>query len=342
MLNPDGFVPAEPPRKPYSFGILRLFEFAKKQTQTLSITGNKGVILRMMKKIRLPVYFYALTAMLLWGMSFIWSSVLLQYYEPVTIIFIRLVISSALLYAFMFVSGQKVKLERKDFFLVFLSALFNPFLYFLGENYGLKYSTPTISAVIIATIPLFSPVIAYITFKERLTPINFIGIAISFCGVILMLVTRSLSLVADARGVIFLFGAVFAALLYSVTLRKLTENYSAVLLVATQNLIGVFLFMPFFVIFELKTTIAVTVTAEVVTSMLLLAILASSVSFVFFAHSVKLLGMSKTNIFSNLIPVFTAIFSYFLLSESFSPQKIAGIGLVISGVYLSERSKKRI
>ena len=342
MLNPDGFVPAEPPRKPYSFGILRLFEFAKKQTQTLGITGNKGVILRMMKKIRLPVYFYALTAMLLWGMSFIWSSVLLQYYEPVTIIFIRLVISSALLYAFMFVSGQKVKLERKDFFLVFLSALFNPFLYFLGENYGLKYSTPTISAVIIATIPLFSPVIAYITFKERLTPINFIGIAISFCGVILMLVTRSLSLVADARGVIFLFGAVFAALLYSVTLRKLTENYSAVLLVATQNLIGVFLFMPFFVIFELKTTIAVTVTAEVVTSMLLLAILASSVSFVFFAHSVKLLGMSKTNIFSNLIPVFTAIFSYFLLSESFSPQKIAGIGLVISGVYLSERSKKRI
>ena len=342
MLNPDGFGPSEPPRKPYSFGILRLFEFAKKQTQTLSITGNKGVILRMMKKIRLPVYFYALTAMLLWGMSFIWSSVLLQYYEPVTIIFIRLVISSALLYAFMFVSGQKVKLERKDFFLVFLSALFNPFLYFLGENYGLKYSTPTISAVIIATIPLFSPVIAYITFKERLTPINFIGIAISFCGVILMLVTRSLSLVADVRGVIFLFGAVFAALLYSVTLRKLTENYSAVLLVATQNLIGVFLFMPFFVIFELKTTISVTVTAEVVTSMLLLAILASSVSFVFFAHSVKLLGMSKTNIFSNLIPVFTAIFSYFLLSESFSPQKIAGIGLVISGVYLSERSKKRI
>lgn len=322
--------------------MLRMFEFAKKQTQTLSETGNKGVFLRMLKKIRLPVYFYALTAMLLWGMSFIWSSVLLKYYEPVTIIFIRLVISSALLYAFMFVSGQKIKLERKDFFLVFLSALFNPFLYFLGENYGLKYSTPTISAVIIATIPLFSPVIAYITFRERLTPINFVGIAISFCGVILMLVTRSLSLVADVRGVICLFGAVFAALLYSVTLRKLTEKYSAVLLVATQNLIGVFLFMPLFVLFELRTTIAVTITAEVVTSMLLLAILASSVSFVFFAHSVKLLGMSKTNIFSNLIPVFTAIFSYILLSESFSPQKIAGIGLVIGGVYLSERSKKRI
>jgi drug/metabolite transporter (DMT)-like permease len=81
---------------------------------------------------------------------------------------------------------------------------------------------------------------------------------------------------------------------------------------------------------------------EIIASMLLLAILASSVSFVFFAHSVKLLGISKTNIFSNLIPVFTAVFSFFLLSEAFSVQKIAGIALVIGGVYLSERTKKRV
>jgi drug/metabolite transporter (DMT)-like permease len=74
--------------------------------------------------------------------------------------------------------------------------------------------------------------------------------------------------------------------------------------------------------------------------MLLLSVLASSVAFVFFAHSVKFLGISKSNIFSNLIPVFTAIFSYLLLSESFTIQKVAGIALVIGGVYLSERTRK--
>ncbi|MCX6268831.1 MAG: DMT family transporter [Bacteroidetes bacterium] len=293
-----------------------------------------------MKKIHIPVYFYPLAAMLFWGLSFIWSSLLLDFYQPVTIIFIRLIISSVFLFALIFFLGKHEKVARKDYRLILLSALFNPFLYFLGENYGLKYSSPTIAAVIIATIPVFSPLIAYLTFHEELTPVNYVGIAISFAGVILMLITPDLSLAADIRGVVFLFGAVVAALLYTVALRSLTKKYSAIVLVANQNLIGIFFFLPFFLLFEAKSAIAVPLTREIVTSMLLLAILASSVSFVFFAHSVKLLGISKSNIFSNLIPVFTAIFSYFLLSESFTLQKITGIGLVIGGVYLSERTRK--
>jgi drug/metabolite transporter (DMT)-like permease len=293
-----------------------------------------------LKKIHLPVYFYPLAAMFFWGFSFIWSSLLLKSYQPVTIIFIRLIISSVFLAALIYFLGNREKVERKDFKLIFLSALFNPFLYFLGENYGLKYSSPTIAAVIIATIPVFSPLVGYLSFREKLTPVNFIGIAVSFAGVILMLITRELSLAADIRGVIFLFGAVFAALLYTVTLRKLTMKYTAIVLVFNQNLIGIFLFLPIFLLYEFKPAMAVPLTFEIVSSMLLLAILASSLAFVFFAHSVKLLGISKSNIFSNLIPVFTAIFSYFLLSESFTLQKVIGIALVICGVYLSERSKK--
>jgi len=278
--------------------------------------------------------------MLFWGFSFIWSSLLLKYYQPVTIIFIRLVISSAFLFLLIRILGKREKLARSDYGLVFLSALFNPFFYFLGENYGLKYSSPTISAVIIATIPVFSPLVGYLSFREKLAPVNFIGIAISFAGVLLMLVAPDLSLAADIKGVIFLFGAVFAALLYSVTLRKLTLKYSALTLIAFQNLIGIFLFMPLFLLFEAKYAASVSLNAEIVSSILLLAILASSVSFVFFAHSVKLLGISKSNIFSNLIPVFTAVFSYFMLSEQFTLRKIAGILLVIGGVYLSEWTRK--
>ncbi len=279
--------------------------------------------------------------MLFWGLSFIWSALLLNYYQPVTIIFIRLVISSALLFSTIFLLGKYEQIARKDYPLIFLSALFNPFLYFLGENYGLKYSTPTLAAVIIATIPVFSPVVGFLSFREKLTPVNFVGIAVSFAGVILMLITRDLSLAADINGILFLFGAVLAALFYTVTLRKLSMKYSALSLVANQNLIGIILFLPFFLIFEAKSALLVPITYEVITSMLLLSILASSVAFVFFAHSVKVLGISKSNIFSNLIPVFTAIFSYLLLSELFTLQKTVGMMLVIGGVYLSERNRKR-
>ncbi len=293
-----------------------------------------------MKNFQIPAPFFAVAAMLFWGLSFIWSSVLLKYYEPVTIIFIRLIISSVFLFIIIYIFRQREKIAKKDYRLIFLSALFNPFLYFLCENYGLKFSTPTIASVIIATIPVFAPLVAWVTLREKLAPINFLGIFISFGGVILMLITHDLSLDADIRGVLFLFGAVLTALFYSVTLRKLTATYSALTIIAYQNLIGIALFFPLYLFFEAPAMTEVRLNSEIIISMLFLGILASSVSFVFFAHSVKLLGISKSNIYSNLIPVFTALFSYILLSEPFSVRKITGILLVIGGVYLSERTKK--
>jgi len=303
--------------------------------------GPKRYLCTALKKIRLPVSFYAITAMFFWGFSFIWSSELLKYYQPVTIIFVRLILSSVFLFSLMKLLQKQVRVAFRDYKLVFLSALFNPFLYFLGENYGLKFSSPTIAAVIVATIPVLSPLIGYISFREKLSTVNFVGIAISFGGILMMLLRADLSLSTDPKGVIFLFGAVFSALLYTVTLRKLTMKYTALQVIFNQNLIGIFLFLPFFLIFEAKTALSVPVNREIVTSMLFLSILASSLAFVFFAHSVKLIGINKSNIYSNLIPVFTALFSFILLSELFSIQKIAGIALVISGVYLSERSRKQ-
>ena len=139
-----------------------------------------------MKKVQLPVYFYPLAAMLFWGMSFVWTSILLKYFQPVSIIFIRLIISSLFLFSVSLIFNKWEKVQRADFWLFFLSAVFNPFLYFLGENYGLKYSSPTTTSVIIATIPVFSPIVAYFFFREKLTLVNIAGLFLSFGGVILM------------------------------------------------------------------------------------------------------------------------------------------------------------
>jgi drug/metabolite transporter (DMT)-like permease len=54
-----------------------------------------------------------------------------------------------------------------------------------------------------------------------------------------------------------------------------------------------------------------------------------------------MLGISKANIFSNLIPVFTAIFSFFILAEHFTVQKLVGMLLVVFGVYISEINGKK-
>ncbi len=277
--------------------------------------------------------------MLFWGMSFVWSKIVLNYYDPITTVLLRLIISSSILFLGLKLFGRLQKPKREDYKLFLLSALFNPFLYFLGENYGLKHSSPTVTAVIIATIPVFTPVVAYFILKERLTKLNIFGLIISFFGVLFMLINRDYSFSASPAGVTWLGLAVFSAVFYSVLLKKLAVKYDAFLIIAMQNLIGTIYFLPLFFIFDFDKFMQVTPNTELVTSLLLLAVFASSLAFVFFAISARELGISRTNLFANLIPVFTAIFSYFILKEHFELRKISGMAIVIFGVLLTQLNR---
>ena len=274
--------------------------------------------------------------MVFWGMSFVWSKIVLEFYDPITTVLIRLILSSVLIFTGLKLFYRIQKIKKNDYWLFALSALFNPFLYFLGENYGLQLSSPTTTSVIIATIPVFTPILAYFIYRERLSFLNISGLLISFFGVLFMLVNRDLSFSTSAKGVSWLTLAVISAVLYSVLLKKLAMKYDAFRIIATQNMIGAIYFLPLFFIFDFSHFITVTPSAGAIVSLILLAFFASSLAYVFFTISSREIGISKTNLFTNLIPVFTTIFSYFILNEQFEGKKIAGMMIVILGVLMSQ------
>jgi drug/metabolite transporter (DMT)-like permease len=286
------------------------------------------------------IYPIVILSMVFWGMSFVWTSIVFKYYHPITTIFLRLVISSILLCIFIFVSGKFEKLKKEDRGLLFISALLNPFLYFLGENFGLKNSSPTISAVIIATIPVFTPLVAFFTLKERLAWLNIAGIIISFVGIGVMLINPDLSLNATPVGVICLLGAVASAVAYSVFLKRLTSKHSALMIITYQNVIGTLYFLPLFFIFDFNHFITVRPNTELVSSLFQLSFFASSVAFIFYTMTVKEIGVSRANVFSNLIPIFTAVFSAIFISEIFTITKITGMAIVIGGVMVAQVRKR--
>ncbi len=282
------------------------------------------------------IYILALLAMIFWGLSFVWSTIVFEYYRPITTVFLRLVLSSVILLAMAHIFTPGEKIHREHYRLFALSALLNPFLYFLGENYGLLMTSPTVSAVIIATIPLLTPVMGVLLLKEKLTWMNYLGMIISFVGILIMLFRSDFSLAAPVVGVAFLVMAVLVAVVYSVLLKRLAGLYSALTIIKVQNMIGVVYFLPFFLIFESKYFLQVTPDMRLISALLQLAFFASSLAFVLYTIVTKHLGISRTNIFSNLIPVFTAITSYFLISETIGVNKITGIILVVTGVVLSQ------
>lgn len=200
--------------------------------------------------------------------------------------------------------------------------------------------SPTVAAVIVTTIPLFIPIAAFYLFNERLSVMNIVGMAISFAGVLLVIVKGDFSLSASPLGIVLLLLAVASGVAYTSSLRKLTATYNAFTLVMYQNLFGIFWFAPLFVLFELKQFLTVDFTLDWVGPLILLVVFASLLAFLFYTTAVKELGAAKAGIFGISIPAFTALFSWLLAAERLSFQQAAGVFIVMAGLSISQMGRR--
>jgi len=275
-------------------------------------------------------------SMIFWAFSFIWYKAANVNLSPITIVFLRLLFSVVFLSAFLVITKDLTKIKKKDRKLFVMLAVFEPFLYFIGESFGLTYVSATVCSVLISTIPVFATIGAWILFREKLKIINYAGIILSFIGVLVFLLNKNGELTYNLKGLILLFFAVFSAVGYNLTLSRLVDSYNPVFIVNIQNIIGTILFLPLFLIFDFGAFIHSTLKFEMFLPVIKLAVFASSGAFVLFAYSVKRIGIIKANAFTNCIPIFTALFSFLLLGEKLTIQNMTGMAIVITGLFLSQ------
>ncbi len=290
----------------------------------------------------LLAYLSALGAAFFWSFSFIWFKIAYKGYDPITVVIFRLAISAVLITVIALAMKRMQRPARNDWGLFVLMAFFEPFVYFLGESYGLKYVSSTVAAVIVATIPLISPLAAWYFFREKLKWMNVAGLLFSFVGVGLVVLNGSFRFDAAPLGIGLEFMAVLAAIAYSVVLRHLVGRYNTLTIIAYQNIIGVLFFLPLWLGFEYHDFVTRPFHAEAFRAIVFLAVFASTLAFVFFTQSIRHLGVNRSNTFINLIPVFVAILSFFILDEELGMQKLVGIVVVVGGLFLAQlRRRKR-
>ncbi|MFN3410888.1 MAG: DMT family transporter [Exilispira sp.] len=282
------------------------------------------------------IYIIATLSMLFWGLSFVWVKIVYQYYRPFTVVTIRLLLASILLLIYQSIFKDRQKVSISDIPKFILLAFFEPFCYFLGESFGMQYVSSTIASIIIATIPVFAPIFSFIFYREKLSISGISGLIISVTGVILLVVDRNLNLSAPLKGILLLLFAVVAAIGYGIVAKKLTFSYGSVTIIKYQNGFGFFFFLPFFLIFDLNHFLSIKPDIRLISNILALTIFASVLAFILFTKVLRELGINSANIFTNLIPIFTAIFSFLILKERFNLQKIVAIILVIAGVFVSQ------
>lgn len=280
-------------------------------------------------------------SMICWAFSFVWIKQAFISFDPLTIVVLRLVISAGLLAIILKLLGQLIIIRRQDLKYFLLLAFFEPFLYFMGESFGLELVSSTVGAVIVSTIPLFAPITDKLFFKSRISWANILGIFVSFAGVLLLIFKNDFSLVAPLKGILLVFLAVFAALGYSVVLKKVPSYYNSVSIITFQNAIGLIYFLPLFIIYDIPKFGYKPITGEAIYAVIALAVVASSLAFIFFTYGMRKIGITKANVFVNMIPVFTAVIAWWVLGEVLTTQMLLGIAIVVSGVFVSQIKVRR-
>ena len=250
-------------------------------------------------------------AELCWGFSFIWTQQLAgkQQIPVFVLIFVRMLISAIAMIAISLLVRSRLKIERQDVKWFLLLAFFEPFLYFIGETFGIKATnSPTLSALIIAVIPIVTMFADMLFYKTKLAAIAKFGVLLTLPGTLLMVLKKDPSTSVYWWGIALLMLAVFASCSFLITKGD----------------------FPVATLFQ----------APAIGPLLCLAILCSCGAFSCYVFSIKNIGITRACIFSATIPIVSASASYFMGIETFNWVELLGIGVVITGVILAQRGQK--
>ncbi len=297
---------------------------------TRSICDNKAVI-----------YLLSVLAIVLWGMSYIWSDRLIALGVPISyFVPLRIFVAGIILLLFNILTKNFRLIARKDIWKFLLLSLFEPLIYFFCETYGIKETgSPTISAMIIASVPIFSVGAGFLFFKERISVINALGIAVTLGGICLVLLKQGGDEGVPQNfilGVVLLMIAVFSEVGHASLTKLLADGYKPQVIVMYQFLIGTVYFLPFFLTRGIENFDARLVSWEVLEPILCLAVLCSSLAFSLWAMAIKKLGVGKSSVFLAMMCVATALVAEVIGREHLSLLQWLGVLIAVLGIVLSQ------
>lgn len=297
---------------------------------TRSICDNKAVI-----------YLLSVLAIVLWGMSYIWSDRLIALGVPISyFVPLRIFVAGIILLLFNILTKNFRLVARKDIWKFLLLSLFEPLIYFFCETYGIKETgSPTISAMIIASVPIFSVGAGFLFFKERISVINALGIAVTLGGICLVLLKQGGDEGVPQNfilGVVLLMIAVFSEVGHASLTKLLADGYKPQVIVMYQFLIGTVYFLPFFLTRGIENFDARLVSWEVLEPIFCLAVLCSSLAFSLWAMAIKKLGVGKSSVFLAMMCVATALVAEVIGREHLSLLQWLGVLIAVLGIVLSQ------
>ena len=287
----------------------------------------------MKQKSWLPIY---LLLGLVWGSSFVFIKLGLEFLTPVGVAFGRCALGAMILLIIVKIRGIKLPTEPKTWFILWIvSLLLNVFPGFLFA-FAQQRVTTVLAGIINAFTPLATLIFILIVFRsEKIKSQQIFGLLVGGFGVIIVLGIWNGIGSGSGSGVLALFAAITCyGLSYPIIKKYLTPlNLTAEALAASQVTAGALTLLPFYLMDGIANN---EYRIGPILAMMALGIFGSGVAYIWNFQIVERAGSSIASSVTYLTPVVAVFIGWIFLGEHISWHEPVGGAIVILGAAISQ------
>jgi len=271
-----------------------------------------------------------------WGTSFVATKAALASVPPVVLAAVRFDLVAAVLFAVAALGGRDLRPRGRDD----LAPILTGGLLVIGAHNALlfsgqQYVTSAVASTLLGLVPILTPVAArFLRPDERLARRGVAGLALGFLGVVLIADPDPTNLLADVRGVGFVFASAAVFVAGIVTTREERTTLDPVATQAWMALTGAALLHLAIPVLPGESLAAATVTPAVVGWVVYLAVVPGAWGFFVYFRLLERLGPLQMALLEYVIPPFAAGFGWLVLGEELTATTAYGFVAILAGFLL--------
>jgi len=285
-------------------------------------------------------YLLLILSTLFWGGNYVAGHMLVSTVNPYLLSLIRWGLTSALMFSLYW---QTIK---NEWHYLTENLLINSLYAFLGQvcfpltlYIGLQYTSALNAAIYISVTPCLVIIINFLFFHEKITRRNIVGAGVSTAGVIYLAYANARggsSFSAFGVGDILTIISALSWAFYCAFLRLKDKRVTNTAFVGFCSLVGTIILLPIYLGYRLfshdDSLLTQAINFPTVLGVLYLVIFPSWLAYVFWNKGVSMIGTTRSEIFTHIIPVSGGLLSILLLGETFQTYHLISLVLIVFGI----------
>ena len=273
---------------------------------------------------------------LTWAIGVVIARAVHQEIPPIGLSFWRWIMATLILLPFVWGSLRKdTQLVIKNLRYFWVQGIFmtgGGMLLFVAVN----FTTAINVALVNATQPILTVLIAWILIRDGIKGIQILGIVAAFLGIAVMVTKADLSALMNLDFKVGDFITVLATTFYAcyaINIRNMPKGIGTFPALFVILLMGSLTLFPFY-IFEAVFIRPTLFSGKLVIVVVVLALLVSILSIAMWNTGNAVVGHNRAAIFVNLMPVYSAILAIYFLDERLYLFHVVGALLVCAGIFM--------